>query len=42
MSPRTAAIRALMKEGALLTGPARARCVSDEPRVRAALALPKR
>ena len=41
MSPRTIAIRALMKEGALLTGPARARCVRDQPRVLAALSLPK-
>jgi len=42
MSPRTLAIRALVNEGALLTGPVRAASVSAAPRVRAALALPKR
>ena len=42
MSPRTTAIRALVEEGALFTAPVRARCVKDQPRVRAALALPKR
>jgi len=42
MSPRTAAIRTLIAEGALLTGPARARSVRDRPRVLAALSLPKR
>ena len=42
MTPRTAAIRALIQEGALLTAPVRARSVKDRPRVRAALALPKR
>jgi len=41
MTTRTAAIRALIEEGALLTAPVRARSVKDRPRVRAALALPK-
>ena len=42
MSARTVAIRALIAEGALLTGPARASSAVHAPRVRAALALPKR
>ncbi|MDA0183447.1 hypothetical protein OJ997_24270, partial [Solirubrobacter phytolaccae] len=42
MTPRTLAIRALIAEGALLTGPARPASVNDAPRIRAALALPKR
>ena len=42
MSSRTLAIRALVNEGALLTGPVRAASAADAERVRAALALPKR
>ncbi len=42
MSPRTTAIRTLIAEGALLTGPIRPGSARDTPRVLAALSLPKR
>jgi hypothetical protein len=42
MSRRTVAIRTLIEEGALLTGPARPACAAHARRVAAALALPKR